>query len=734
MKVFSIYLVLLIAVVYGADVREALHTATAIPDNLTVVPQNNYNGWVNPEDLAPMPQCIAQQDQSAWLSAMTKCTSKRCTSHFTFICTHHQWLTDLSCLSVEFSSDVIKRYLPYCARSILAKEQLYQWTHKITGRTWLVDVGDTIDLEGLSPASLAAGYAAVEETFHAPTCLTGSVSAVSQEPFQHVMASCGFTSITQHTGNADRPWEYSESLHSMIPLDSQTVGYDLIPRGMIHSLFHRGIKDGDYFDKDCFCSNFKINFNNEPCSGPGELDFTKERLWINAICGPSLLPENWTDSLKTTGFEYIPIDNWHWPKCVADMSKQVLQRTDQCATDACDVDSDGYCKVRRAVDRACVCRHISYDSCGGSCHVFETRIDYVKWLHGLCGDVQDWRGLPNNWSQLAAPTPVEMIPWGWTLSPFFNSNPTNGTRSGYQKTAETCPTNDWKLGSFALVNIAIFLAVLVSQRIRAYQTIGGCRKDPNPSDWLFKGASIATLQLLANCINALIVQHTPGYEGVLVIQLVLLWCSMPRTTWLIMLLLGLQPFGAIDLSATASVLLGEMILQCLSFYYMIITVNYGRGHNFYLGAIGDVERGGPAKAMYAGALLWLMLFILVLVQSMRAKRKINKLTGSTTVEEVTSAWNENRINSKDGIAQSSKDNAGTEKTPLTRTERHSTAYGTFSDPGQQHWVSQNAFVELCVATAMGMLFLWVAQWLFWGGFVGLSLEEYVLVHLFRGYC
>lgn len=45
---------------------EALHTA-AVNSNgkgRTLTPQNNYNGWVNPEDLAPMPQCIAQQDQS----------------------------------------------------------------------------------------------------------------------------------------------------------------------------------------------------------------------------------------------------------------------------------------------------------------------------------------------------------------------------------------------------------------------------------------------------------------------------------------------------------------------------------------------------------------------------------------------------------------------------------------------------------------------------------------------
>ncbi|KAJ6014446.1 hypothetical protein N7540_009037 [Penicillium herquei] len=317
-----------------------------------MLPQSNRNGWVNPEDLSPMPQCIAQQDQSIWLNTMTNCTKQRCTSHFGVICTHHQWLTQLSCLSSSFSSDVVANYLPYCGRSILAKAQLYSWIRTITGRTWLAEVGDANGLQTLSPACLDKGYAAVVDAIsHAPKCLIGSTSSVSMEPFQHVMASCGFTSTSQDTGNAARPWEYSRSLDSMIALDFETVGYDLVG--------HR-IRDGDYFDKDCFCGVFTINFEKEPCS---QLDLTKERLWINATCGSTSLPDDWMDALMTTKFSFIPIEDWRWPICVADMPKQVIELTDQCATDACEVDSSGYCKVRRAVDRTCFCRNISYESC-----------------------------------------------------------------------------------------------------------------------------------------------------------------------------------------------------------------------------------------------------------------------------------------------------------------------------------------------------------------------------------
>ncbi|KAH8600114.1 hypothetical protein B0O99DRAFT_649498 [Bisporella sp. PMI_857] len=714
---------------------EALHitTVNSNGEGYIVTPQKNYNGWVNPEDLAPMPQCIAQQDQSTWLSTMTKCTSKRCTSHFGVICTHHQWLTQLSCLSIGFSPDIIEGYLPYCGRSVLAKAQLYLWIHNITGRTWLVDVGDANGLQNLSPASLAKGYAAVNVIYNAPTCLTDSVSAQSMEPFQHVMASCSFTSITQHTGNAARPWEYSESLRSMIALDFETVGYDLA---------QRSISYGDYFDKECFCSAFTIDPKREPCSGLGQIDLTKERLWINATCGSTSLPDNWTDALKTTEFACIPIEDWHWPMCVADMTRQVIELTDQCATDACELDSSGYCKVKRAVDRACFCRDFGYDSCGGSCQIFETRIDYIKWLHDLCGNVQDWHGLPDDWRQLAAPTPLDMIPWRWTIKPSNDSNIAYINHLGSIRATETCASNEWKLGSFALVNIATFLAAFLSQGTGIHRIPRGSLWHPHSWCWFFKGTFIAALQLLANWFNVFLIQNTPGYEDIPVVQLMLLWCSIPRLAWLTILLIGVQPFEAMNFSAAASSLFAEMILQFLSLYYMAMTVNYGREHDFYLGGMERAERRLPAKFMYAGALMWLIIITMALVQLIRATRRMNRLAASSSldlpkwqrgkqttsniVEELMAQSNERCARLMEKFAYYWMDKSrGAEESLLTSSEGGDyTVYGTFSAKGQNNWVSQKASVELYAATVISMFLLWIAQWFFWGGFIGLSSEEF----------
>ncbi|KAJ9256887.1 hypothetical protein DTO195F2_5712 [Paecilomyces variotii] len=717
---------------YGVMAREALHTAAIHyhEKSRTLTPPNNYNGWVNPEDLPAMPQCIAQQNQSAWLNAITECTAKQCTSYFGFICTHQQWLTELCCLTIAFPSDVLESYLPYCGRSVLAKAQLYLWIWNVTGRTWLVDVGDANGLQNLSPASLAEGYADLSVIYNAPSCLTGSVSAQSMERFQHVVASCMFTGTTQHTGNAARPWEYSEFLQSMIALDFETVGYDLT---------RYSIRDGDYIDKECFCNAFTVDPKSEPCLGSGQMDLTKERLWMNATCGSMSLPGNWTDKLKTTEFAYIPIEDWHWPMCVADMPKQVIELPDQCATDACEIDSDGYCKVKRAVDRACFCRDISYDSCGGSCQIFETRIDYINWLRDLCGNVKDWHGLPHNWRQLAAPTSLDMIPWRWTVKPSNCSNSAHITRLGYIRPTETCASNGWKLRSFALVNIATFLAAFLSLQKVMRRIARDFPRHSRPWCWLFKGIIITALQLLANWFNAFLVQTTPGYKDVPLFQLMLLWCSIPRPAWLTILLVGVQPFETMNFSAAGSSLCAEVLLQFASSYYMSTTINYGREHNLYLGGMEGAERQGLAKIMYAGALMWLLSISLALAQLVRTTRRMNRLVRFSSLDLLKwqrgkqTIWNiaeelmtQRYARFKENFAPYWVDQCmSSEETPLTKCKgRDDMKYGTFSVESQDHWLSQKLFVELYAATVIYMFFLWIAQWLFWGGFLKLSSEEF----------
>ncbi|KAK5637290.1 hypothetical protein RRF57_013002 [Xylaria bambusicola] len=338
--------------------------------------------------------------------------------------------------------------------------------------------------------------------------------------------------------------------------------------------------------------------------------------------------------------------------CVADMPTQVTKLPDKCTTDACEVDSRGYCKVRRAVDRTCFCHNISYDSCGGLCQIFETRIDYIKWLHGLCGK--------------------------WTMKPSKSSDVANHTRVAPIRAVETCPSNEWKFGSLALVNLSVLLAAFLSMRTRIHRLACCFSWHICPRSWVFKGVVIASLQLLANWFNMFLVQKSPGYENVPLVQSILFWCTMPRPTWVLILLVSVKSLESTDVSSLLSFLFAETILQFLSSYYMIMTVNYGRRHNFYFGGLERVERGEPAIVMYAGALVWL----------------------------AATPWI-----------------SGSEAMPLKRGERRRNVYGTFSGKGINTRASHEGSVALYGVVAITLL-LWIAQWFFWGGFLGLSLEEF----------
>jgi hypothetical protein len=704
------------------------------PNGGTLTTLANRNGWVNPEDLASMPQCIAQQDQSSWLRAMTSCTGRQCTRHFGVICTHHQYLTQLSCLSTAFSPDLLREYMPYCGRSVLAKSQLYRWIYTLTGRTWLVDVGDAIGLHDLSPAALVEGYAPVDVTDKAPMCLTGSIAASSMEPFSYVMTSCSFTSRTLHTGNTARPWEYSQQQTSMVALDSETAGYDLT---------HRSIKYGNYFDKRCFCDAFTVNLQAEPCSGPG-LTSTQQRLWLHSTCGPAAVPANWTDGLMTTPAAYIPVEEWRWPSCKHAMPKKILRLADTCTTNACETDSLGYCNVKRAVERSCFCSAVSYESCKGACQVFEARIEYVKWLHRTCGKEYGWRGLPKHWRQLAAPAALDMIPWGWSVAPLKRVSLVEAIRSKSSRPTQTCVSPGWNVFYLVFVNAVTLLAGVLARRQGSNPVARAYARCFSERSWFLSGLAIITLHLLANLINATILQSTFGYEEIPILQLVLLWCSLPRLNWLMAVLANMLNFNDATFYTAASHIFAEAVLQAFSARYMIMTVAYGREHDFYSPTIAKSKMLPSAHHMYTGALIWLIITvvtIVLLLQALWSSSSINSSDLSALPVPVGDSKRKTHTRAPRDGAESSiaafnthwaylvhaaarhivSKTRDVETTPLLCTQ---TSYGTLpTEPAQR--VLHVVTVKLVLIAVISMALLFVARCLFWIGFVGLGMEGYV---------
>lgn len=664
----------------------------------------------------PMPQCIAQQDTSIWLNAMTKCTKKICINHVgPLICTRHQWLTQLSCLSLEISPDVVRNYLQHCDRSILAKAQLYSWVHDITGRTWLADAGDTNELRYLSPASLLSGYASIDVIQKAPTCLASSLSTASKEPFQHVIASCSFTERSHHIGEEDRPWEYRESSGSMVALDWATVGYDLT---------RKYISSGEYFDRKCFCDIFSDDFDQGACSKYNALDLTRQRLWINATCGPSSLPPDWKTSLKTTTFDYIPMEIWNWPRCFADMPGHVLDKKDQCVTDACEVDIDGYCDIKRAIDRSCFCNAINYDSCNNSCHIFESRIDYIQWLRGLCGNVNGWHGLPEDWRKLAAPMISDLVPFPWV-------NRSQGLTRSPQSSSLL------KLAGLILLNVTPFLAILLSEHLwkwystDAYQSgvsqsTAPLEQDNNITHHKFIiRFSIAAVNTLATFLSIIITQSTPGFQEIPLYQLVLLWCSIPRLSWLASIF-TLVKRPEIDTEAISTTIVIEWIYQVFASLTMLQAVQYGSAHGFYIGNMKKLDGYTPAKTMYVGALLWVIsggLALLCLVHTMFDLDLIASVSETLRLQRFQTF--KSRTGKRVTLAFGNQCPQGghfSERARLFSGDfaRCDNSYGTIPASALRDESLEEVPIRVYTISIGSFIILWVAQWLFWGGFLNLT--------------
>lgn len=710
----------LLATAWGEDVLQdiPLHPTQLVSDEEppSLTPLDTQHDWVYPETLPPMPQCIAEQDQPAWLNAMTKCTKKQCMRHFGVICTRHQWRTQLSCLNTELSPQFLEQYIEYCSRSVLKKAQLYQWIRTTTDRTWLVEVGDANGLQRLSPASLTKGYAAVRITDKAPTCLTGSVSASSMEPFGQVMASCSFEASTRHTGYAKRPWEYHEGQHTMVALDTEVAGYDLT---------HAIIPDNDYFDKQCFCKTFDASLAEGDCAGPG-VDSTRQRLWMHATCGSASLPPNWRQGLKTTPHDYIPTEIWKWPQCVDSMPDSVMQLKDQCTTNACRVGYDGYCYVQRAVERSCFCRNISYGTCKGSCHVFENRIDYVHWLHDLCGAEDDWHGLPEDWHRLASVNRRDAIPWAWYTESFGLSNISTGEIDPSQS-EQACASSEWKRMSLLLINLAALFTAVFGPKPASNPTTNPL----NSILWFPRGIAVAAFYLLANALNAMLIQSTPTYEETPMTELALLWCTMPRLTWLTIILVLASPYKRSTFSAVATAIVSETLLQALSSPAIISTVSYGIEHGFYNPNTPLLLELPAATYMYAGALMWVVVivlsvisFLIVLLDATPAHRSHTRNThlAAQLKKQFVKRWM--WIEEKIAAYWIDRD-WDFEHTPLMQNEGYVHAvYGTLPTQSSRGRRTKRSIVRVTLLAIVSTFSLWIAQWLFWIGFVGISAEEF----------
>jgi hypothetical protein len=221
---------------------------------------------------------------------------------------------------------------------------------------------------------------------------------------------------------------------------------------------------------------------------------------------------------------------------------------------------------------------------------------------------------------------------------------------------------------------------------------------------------------------------------------------MPRFTWLTVLLVVFQPFQATSFFKVASCLFAEMILQILSAYHMITTVGYGREHSFYSHSMARLETSSSAQWLYAGAFMWLIIIVMALVLLMLATRGVktstrgagiyglksqtSKKTMRGILEELMAEFNTFWTWLEESLLHLWFDKSwDLEETASTNSERQThTAYGTLPCSVSNNRNVEKGMARLLSIAILSMILLWIAQWLFWAGFIGLSMEEYVHVH------
>jgi hypothetical protein len=354
--------------------------------------------------------------------------------------------------------------------------------------------------------------------------------------------------------------------------------------------------------------------------------------------------------------------------------------------------------------------------------------DFTQWSNATMAKENEWLSLwipqllPWNWSVQAFPAKeapsalgIQITDPAISSSPFI-SVPPSGPGTCMVSTSE-------KLGVFAAVNIAMaFLLPIIGRHTVVNKLTFGVFGILGSKWWPAVGIISACLNVLANAVNVHLIRATPGYEDVPFGSLVLLWCTRPRLSWLVVFLAAYQAEDGMYFGAAASAITSEAILQSLGAVYFGIIAHYGKKKQFYiLNHLNPYPRGLTAHMMYAGALLWLIMFAGTLIGCSVALVGLNKV--------ITNARKMMRgiENAGNAIGSPFRGKAWIPKWIRKFISRKQ------QGPTVAPWKLTEAEIRdiWTVISATIIFVAFLAQWLFWAGFVGTAGERYIFTFFFR---
>jgi hypothetical protein len=206
-------------------------------------------------------------------------------------------------------------------------------------------------------------------------------------------------------------------------------------------------------------------------------------------------------------------------------------------------------------------------------------------------------------------------------------------------TVEQCPSPSANLAVFAAINVAmlIFTPLLGRRTFVNKLTMGMLGQPGSQFGWRVVGPLTVAMQVMANGINIALIKSIPEYANVSAGRLMMLWLARPRLGWLAVVLVPREIDKSMYVSCASSALSAEIILQLLTAYSMGTTANYGRiiGGIYEGGsraaAVDALATGHAARAMYGGALTWLVAIFFTVILLVTVVLKVSNITKMVVV-------------------------------------------------------------------------------------------------------
>jgi hypothetical protein len=395
--------------------------------------------------------------------------------------------------------------------------------------------------------------------------------------------------------------------------------------------------------------------------------------------------------------------------------------------------------------RSTFCSDLDPTQCTSSCTSAVEAPQFLTWLKDTCPkhvqagayNLGPWINATVVGDEGWIPS---LFPWKWTVQkslidetpgtfgiqttdPLTSSTPSHAASLSGSGSCDSSARK--KLAVYGVVNLltALLLPIIGRRTIVQKATFGFCGNIGSRT-WPLMGALSACLNICANLINAYVIRKTPGYERVPIGGLVLLWCTRPRLAWMSLFLAMVQPEDGMYLGSAASAITSEAILQAFASVYFILTVKYGSEKQFYLiGHLDPYPRGVSAHIMYAGALLWTIQLVSTLFACFVAVTGVNKMISYIRgmvngAQGVTGAGAASRSQRRESMKKWIKSNLALE---LPGDKPNQVLPRNRNPPKPDDLSSLEVQISV-ILTAM--LIAYLAQWLFWAGFVKAAQERY----------